>query len=185
MNDAPQPAIRLALPWLNMTFDGTERAAAALTDELRDWRPEDPSGHFVFSLGEIVAHLADERRMFARRLSGEDSEDGYWGEGPAADGVWKFRPLPSAAELLADLKAARAQLQPWLDRPVAELWQIPDGSRKLFAKQLEQLRAEGGDVASHELRGPANLNRILFAVACHEQSHRGVLHICLRMNGAL
>jgi uncharacterized damage-inducible protein DinB len=174
------------LPWTSMMLDYTEKVAGALTDELRDWRPADPSGKFFFSLGELVAHCADARRMFARQLAGSTSEDGYWSSGPAEgdpDGVWQFKPLPSAAELAASLKDARAELQPWLDMPAAEQWTVTDGAKAVFAKNLAAMRDKGMDTAESELRGPANINRILFAVVAHESGHRAALQTLLRMQG--
>lgn len=181
---ATQATIGQALPWTGMTFDYTEQIAEKLTDELRDWRPADPGGKFFFSLGELVAHCADARRMFARQLAGDDSAEDYWSTGPDADGVWGFRELPGAAELLDSLKAARAELQHWLDLPADEQWNSTDGTRAVFEKHLQQLREKGLDTAESELRGPANINRVLFAAAVHESGHRGTLQTLLRMNGA-
>lgn len=178
-----EATIGLALPWTSMTFDYTERIAATLTDELRDWRPNDPSGKFSFSLGEIVAHCADSRRMFARQLSGDDSTEGYWSEGPDESGVWKFKELPSASELLDSLKSARAELQTWLDKPASEQWQATAGTRAVFERHLQQLRENAKDTTEAERRGPANINRVLFAAACHESGHRGSLQTLLRMQG--
>jgi uncharacterized damage-inducible protein DinB len=178
-----QPTIGQALPWINMTFDYTEQVAAALTDELRDWRPSDPSGRFFFSLGELVAHCADSRRMFARQLAGSDSNEGYWSEGPGEDGVWKFRQLPSAAELAASLKDARQELAPFVALPASEQWNQTDGTRAIFEKSLQTMREKGKDTAEAELRGAANINRIFFAATAHEAGHRGALQTLLRMQG--
>jgi uncharacterized damage-inducible protein DinB len=178
-----QATIGQALPWTTMTFDYTEQVAALLTDELRDWRPEDPSGQFFFSLGEIVAHCADSRRMFARQLSGSQSEEGYWSQGPDEQGVWKFTELPAAADLVADLKAAREELAQWMGMPAGEQWNATDGTRAVFEKHLQTMRETGKDTGDAERRGPANINRILFAAAAHESGHRGSLQTLLRMKG--
>jgi uncharacterized damage-inducible protein DinB len=190
MDAAQQPqaeaTIGQMLPWTTNTLDYTEMVASKLTDELRDWRPTDPSGKFFFSLGELVAHSADTRRMFARQLAGNESEEGYWSmgdTGPSEDGVWQFKPLPSAAELLQSLKDARAEIQPYLDRPASEQWSVTDGNKAIFEKNLAGMREKGIDTAEAERRGPPNINRVLFAIMCHESGHRGALQTLLRMNG--
>jgi uncharacterized damage-inducible protein DinB len=190
MDAAQQPQAELTigqmLPWTSMTLDYTEKVASKLTDELRDWRPVDPSGKFFFSLGEIVAHSADTRRMWARQLAGSESEDGYWSigdDGPSEDGIWKFHPLPSAAELVQSLKDARAELQPFLDRPASEQWSITEGNKAIFEKNLAHMREKGIETAEAEKRGPANINRVLFAIMCHESGHRGALQTLLRQHG--
>lgn len=183
-NPQPQLTIGQSLPWVNMMFDYTEKIAATLTPELRDWRPTDPNGKFFFSLGELVAHSADARRMFGRQLTGNQSEDDYWSSGPSeADGVWQFKPLGSPEQLVASLKSAREELQPWLDKPASEQWTATEGTQAVFAKALAQMKEAGKDTAEMEARGAANVNRILFAVIAHESGHRAVLQTLLRMNG--
>jgi uncharacterized damage-inducible protein DinB len=179
----PQLTIGQALPWTGMTFDYTEKIADTLTDELVNWRPADPSGKFFFSLGEIVAHLADSRRMFARQLSGSDSMEGYWSEGPDENGVWPFKPLGSAAELAASLRSAREELAPYLELPSGEQWNPTDGTRSVFSRNLQAMQEKGADTALMEARGPASINRIVFAVVAHEAGHRGALQTLLRMQG--
>src|SRR3954464_13294483 len=66
------------LPWVNMTLDYTETLVAKIPDELLDFRPVDPNGHFFFSLAELAMHCADTRRMFANTLAGIESEEGMW-----------------------------------------------------------------------------------------------------------
>jgi uncharacterized damage-inducible protein DinB len=182
-NPQSQLTIGQSLPWVNMMFDYTEKIAAALPENLRDWRPTDPSGKFFFSLGELVAHMADARLMFARQLTGNTSEDGYISSGPNEEGVWPFGDLGTPQDLVARLKTARAELQPWLDKPAAEQWTATDGTTAVFEKNLAQMKEKGQDTVLMEQRGPANVNRILFAVVAHESGHRGVLQTLLRMNG--
>jgi uncharacterized damage-inducible protein DinB len=179
----PELTIGQSLPWVNMMFDYTEKISAVLPDTLRDWRPTDPSGKFFFSLGELVAHMADARLMFARQFSGDKSEEGYWSPGPGEDGVWPFPALGSVQELAASLKTARAALQPWLDLPASEQWNGTDGTRAVFERNLKMMEEQGQDTALMVQRGPANINRILFAVVAHESGHRGTLQTLLRMNG--
>jgi uncharacterized damage-inducible protein DinB len=182
-NEQLEATIGQVLPWTAMTFDYTDKVAAMLTDDLRDWRPSDPAGKFFFSLGELVAHCADARRMFARQLAGDDSTDGYWSDGPGEDGVWTFKDLPDAAALLLSLQSARRELQSWLDLPASRQGEQTSGTKAVFDRQLQLLREAGKDTAVAELRGPANINRVLFAAACHEAGHRSVLQTLLRMNG--
>ncbi|MDQ3024086.1 MAG: DinB family protein, partial [bacterium] len=74
----PAVSIGQHLPWVNMTLDYTEQLVEKMPEELLDFRPVDPNGHYMFSLGEIAMHLADTRRMFARTLAGSESTEGYW-----------------------------------------------------------------------------------------------------------
>jgi hypothetical protein len=59
------------MPWYGMTMDYTEKVCELIPEQLWDWRPEDPQGHFQASLGEIAMHCADERHGHAQMLSGE------------------------------------------------------------------------------------------------------------------
>jgi uncharacterized damage-inducible protein DinB len=185
MDAAAQPSLSVAgfLPWINMVLDYTDEIAALIPEDKVDWRPEDPSGHFSFSLGEIAMHIADARRMFARQLSGVDSEEGYWSEGPDERGVWKFQPSAGKAKILHSMAEARRELKPFIDMPASSYTQTTDGSRQTFEKSLERLREAGQPTAEAEARGPANIVRVLMAVIAHEAGHRGALQTLLRMQG--
>ncbi len=185
MDAATQPGLSVAgfLPWINMVLDYTDEIVALIPEDKLDWRPEDPTGHFCFSLGEIAMHIADARRMFARQLSGSESEDGYWSEGPDAQGVWKFTPPAGKAEILHSMNEARRELKAYLDLPAASYTQTTDGSRSTFEKSLERLREAGQPTNEAEARGPANIVRVLMAVIAHEAGHRGSLQTLLRMQG--
>jgi hypothetical protein len=54
------------LPWVNMTLDYTESLLEKTPDELLDFRPVDPNGHFMFSIAELAMHCADTRRSVSR-----------------------------------------------------------------------------------------------------------------------
>ena len=178
-----EPTIGQALPWVNLTFDYTEQIAELIPEDMLDWRPEDPSGKWSFSLGEIAMHCADARLMFARQLSGNESTEGYWSEGPGEDGVWPFKQRGSRQEILDSLKAAREELEPYLNQPVSAMSEQTEGTRAVFDKTLQQIKEAGRDTAEHELRGPANILRVVMAAACHEAGHRGALQTLLRQQG--
>jgi len=185
MDSATQagPTIGQVYPWLNMTFDYTDRIAALIPDELLDWRYEDPSGKWTFSLAELAMHCADARIMFARQISGNDSEEGYWSSGPAEDGVWPFKAYGDRQAILDSLRAARAELDEVLNRSADDVLFVPEGTKKVYENVLGQMKDQGTDTASLELRGPANLARVLMAAAVHEAGHRGSMQTLLRMKG--
>ena len=56
-----QQTIGDQMPWYGVTMDYTEKIGELIPEELWDWRPEDPQGHFQASLGEIAIHCTDER----------------------------------------------------------------------------------------------------------------------------
>jgi uncharacterized damage-inducible protein DinB len=179
----PQTNVGMALPWVNMMFDYTDKIAAAIPDELLDWRPTDPSGKWCFSLGEIAMHCADARRMFARQLSGDAREDDYWSEGPGEDGVWPFKPHGSKQAILDSLKSSRSELQPFLERPASSITEITEGTHKAYEQWLKQMREKNKDTSELEARGPANVVRVLMAATVHESGHRGALQTLLRQHG--
>ena len=173
------------LPWLKMTMDYTDEIAALIPEDKLDWRPTDPSGRFCFSLGEIAMHCADTRQMFARQLANDESEDGYWSEGPNEEGVWMFKAPASKQEILDSLKAGRELVERFMAEPVAKLLEPTEGTSKAHAKNIARLREAGkdSDVASAERRGPATYFRVLMATATHEAGHRGALQTLLRQQG--
>jgi len=187
MDATPQAGLTVDeyLLWLGMTLDYTDKIAAAIPDELLDWRPEDPSGKYCFSLAEIVMHIADARLMFSTQLTGEDAADQYWAtsEGPNEEGVWTFREYDGKQALLDRLKATRAVYDPWISQPYTTLLDVPDGARKAYDGFLKKLKEEGHDTAMMEKRGPASVLRVVMAVTAHEAGHRGALQTLLRQHG--
>ncbi len=179
----PARTVGDALPWVRMTLDYTEQLAAAIPEELLDWRPTDPTGKFCFSLAEIVMHCADARRMFAGQLSGECHDDEFWSSGPNAAGAWPFKERPDKAALLDSLSAVRALFKPYLERPAEELTAETAGTRAAYRKNMEALKEGGHDTAMLERAGVPNIVRVLFAVAAHEAGHRGSLQTLLRQHG--
>ncbi|MEZ5339427.1 MAG: DinB family protein [bacterium] len=185
MDSAAQTSKTIAqvYPWLNMTLDYTEKIAALIPEELLDWRYEDPSGKWTFSLAEQAMHCADARIMFARQLSGNSSEEGYWSQGPGEDGVWPFREYGSKQAILDSLKSARAELDEVMNRGAAEVLTIPEGTKKVYEQVLKQMQEQGADTSGLETRGPANIIRVLMAAVVHESGHRGSMQTLLRMKG--
>jgi hypothetical protein len=180
----PQPTVGIVLPWVNMTFDQTEQVSALIPEQLMEWRLPDPSGRWHFSLAEIVMHCADARRMFARQLSGSESTEGYWSTGPAGDdGVWGFGPYPSREAVLESLKDARAEFQTFLDKPASCITEVTDGTQQIFQTAMAKLRERGESTGQAELRGPANIVRVLMAGIAHESGHRSSLQTLLRLHG--
>ena len=180
---APEVTLREALPWATLIMDYTDKIAALVPDDLLDWRPEDPSGKFSFSLAEIIMHCADARLMFSRQLTGEDTEEGYWSAGPGEGDVWLFKDYSGKQELIDSLDSSRALLESWLDRPGAALTEVPDSCRQAFERHLAKMREKGEDTSVLEKRGPANIVRVMMAVAAHESGHRGTLQTALRLKG--
>ncbi|MCB1215786.1 DinB family protein [bacterium] len=185
MDSAAQTSKTIAqvYPWLNMTFDYTDKIAALIPDELLDWRYEDPSGKWTFSLAEQAMHCADARIMFARQLSGNNSEEGYWSQGPGEDGVWPFKEYGSKQAILDSLKSARAELDEVMNRGAADVLTIPEGTKKVYEQVLKQMQEQGADTSGLETRGPANIIRVLMAAVVHESGHRGSMQTLLRMKG--
>jgi len=177
------------LPWVNMTLDYTESLVDKIPDELLDFRPVDPNGHFMFSLAELAMHCADSRRMFANTLAGIESEEGMWTEWDENDAgnemamTWKFKPRGTKQEILNSLRDARGLLEPWMTLPVSSLNESTEGTRESFNKNLAKMREKGADTADVELRGPSTVNRVLFALTAHEAGHRGTLQTLLRLQG--
>jgi hypothetical protein len=176
-------AIGVGYPWLSMTLDQTDRVVTILPEDKLDWRLNDPSGKWHFSLAEIAMHCADARRLFARMLSGSDRTDDYRSPGPGEDGVWPFHPYKSKQAIIDDLAAARAELQPWLDRPTPAATEITDAAHAAWEKNLASMKEKGTDTSVDELRGPATILRVLMAAAVHEAGHRSSLQTLLRMHG--
>jgi len=184
---APAVTIGQHLPWVNMTLDYTEQLVEKIPEDMLDFRPADPNGHYFFSLAELAMHCADSRRMFARTLAGSESQDGYWTEWDENDNsedmTWKFKPRGSKQEILDSLREAREELSPWLSLPLSSLNEATDGTRASYEKNLGKMREKGADTADVELRGPSTVNRVLFAVTAHESGHRGTLQTLLRLQG--
>jgi hypothetical protein len=184
--DPSAPTVGFVLPWVNAVLDGTERVTGLIPEDKLDWRLPDPSGRWHFSLAEIAMHCADSRVMFARQLAGNDSQEGYWSIGyPGDDGIWQFHPYGSKQAILDSLKRGRAELQPFFDLPAASCSDVTAGMRKIYDKYLAGLREKGKetDAATAELRGPANIVRVLMAVVAHENGHKSSLCTLLRMHG--
>lgn len=177
-----EATLRESLPWVKMTLDQMEQVAELIPEDELDWRPEDPSGKYCFSLSEIVKHVTDARVMFASQLSGEEKEDAYWSE-PDEDGTWKFAAHKDKAELLDRLAASRHVVEPWLDKPVSALLEVTDGTRAIFDRHVAALKEQDKPVEDWERRGSANINRVLMALAIHEAGHRGTLQTLLRQKG--
>lgn len=189
MDTARQPVLLIgdALPWVRMTLDYTDKLAQQLPAELLHWRSPDPSGAFSFSLGEIVAHIADCRRMFIGQLEGaEVPEDLYWSEGPREPDytVWEFKPF-TRETLLDSLAAARMVVDEWLARPADGMYEPTPGTTEVWEKMKAKLSQDGNseELARAELRGPASVVRVLMALAVHEAGHRGSLGTLLRQHG--
>jgi uncharacterized damage-inducible protein DinB len=174
------------LPWTRLTLDYTESVCAVIPEAQLNWRPIDPGGRFFFSLAELVMHMSDMRRRFARQLSGKPSVEGYWCTSPtaAADGSWEFRVCGGKAELLGSLEEGRRELEHWLDLPAAQLHDTTPATVSAY----EEKRKKCEEPCSPEdeallKRGPATILRVLMAASVHEAGHRGALQTLLRQLG--
>lgn len=177
------------LPWIGITLDHTERITRLVDEKLAALRPVDPIGRFCFSLGELVMHIADSRRMFLGQLDGADYSGGYWADsaGPDLNGAWHFSPPASWADVQESVSWAGGKLREYLAGPLEALWEPTAGTRGFFEHYLADLRQAGRDeqAAQYERRGPASLARTLTALACHEAGHRGSLQTLLRLHGII
>jgi hypothetical protein len=175
------------LPWVNSTLDYTERLVGLIPDELLDHRPVDPLGGHFFTPAEVAMHLADERRELARMLDGSDSREQFWtltSWETGGDGTpWKSLPYGGSSELLASLREGRAEFEPWLSLPLAQLHDTTEGTRRKHERLMAEFRQKGMDTQDFERRGPSTINRVLFALTVHEAGHRGYLQTILRLNG--
>ncbi|MCC7477276.1 DinB family protein [bacterium] len=178
-----QLSIGAAIAMLRIYFDYTDQVCAAVPEDRMDWRPDGADGGYYFSLAESIQHIADTRLQFARQLEGSDSEEGSWNTG-YTDSVspWEFR-RGSLAEIMQSLKSSRGMLEPWLERPLADLIQPTAGTRKLYEERLRARREAGEDTSALEARGPSTLASVLFFLSAHEQGHRAVLQTQLRQLG--
>jgi hypothetical protein len=174
------------LPWVVNTFNYTDSVASYVPDELMDYRPVDPSGAFHFSICELLMHISDSRRDFARQLSGANRDGGYWSpqEFIPEDGVWTFREYCNRDELFNSLRMARGELDVWLELPADRLLQPTSESRKLYDQAIEKLERDNRKPSPGMLkRGPLNPMRVMTAAAIHESGHRGALQTLMRLNG--
>ena len=177
------PIIRDQLPWVTLTLDFTDKLAELIPEDELDWRPVDPSGKWSFSLVEIIKHVTDSRIMFIGQLNGDEDSGKYWSEPPGEDGMWKFADHKDKAEVVTRLVEARRGIEEWLDKPASMLLEVTDGWRATFEMIIERVKAHDGPVEDYYRRGPANINRVLMALAVHEAGHRGTLHALLRQKG--
>lgn len=185
-----QPTIGRNLGWVNYTFHRSESTAAAIPEDLLDWRPKDPAGGFQFSLAEIVMHIADARRMFVCQLTGVDESQNYWSPAywspTASDAdIYKFKPYGNRQALLDSLAASRTLYEPYLALPAAALLHTPPSGRLTFERMLADYRAAGHDMTVLEQDGPPSIYHVLFMACVHESGHRGTLHTLLRINGVI
>lgn len=185
MSSAPRSDLPLgvAFPWLTLALDQTDKIAAIVPEDKLEWRLSDPSGKWHFSLAEIVMHCADARRLFARMMSGLERPDDYASPGPSENGVWSFRPYQSKQAILDDLAAAREELRPWLERPLAEAMTVVDPTRATWEQNLARMKEKEMDTAVEELRGTPSILRVLMGCVVHETGHRASLQTLLRMHG--
>jgi uncharacterized damage-inducible protein DinB len=179
-------SIAESIPWIDITFDYTEKVCASIPPELMDWRPADPSGAYSFSLAEIAMHIADERLELARRLAGTEDENGYWTIKAAwASGQpWEFRQPANMVEVLQSLRRGRQALREWLERPHEELLETTAGTRAAFERHIAGMSQQGKEPEAALLkRGPASIVRIMMFLCMHESGHRGALQALLRQHG--
>ncbi len=86
-----QQTIGDQMPWYGITMDYTEKICELIPEELWDWRPADPQGHFQASLGEIAMHCADERHDHAQMLKGEIERGVFFTLSPGKEGKKGFK----------------------------------------------------------------------------------------------
>jgi hypothetical protein len=178
-----QQTIGDQMPWYGMTMDYTEKICALIPDELWDWRPADPQGHFQASLGEIAMHCADERHGHAQMLNGEMDRSVCFTLNPGKDGINRFREGVTKQDVLVSLSAGRALLDRYAHLPAGRLTDVTEGAKATYERQIASVKEQGIDPTRMEMRGPPGIFRVLMGVACHEAGHRGTLYTLLRLNG--
>ena len=179
-------SIRDSIPWLVTFLSYTDDVCKAVTEANRDWRMSDPQENWYLSLLEQVMHIADSRfdvlANIEDGLEESATHQAWCTEFASIKAPWKFREA-KVEDVLASLAQARTKIDAWLDQPAAELLAITDGSRKLFTKRIEDMKAGGKDTAALEKRGPTPVINMLLFLAAHEQSHRSLLQHHLRVSG--
>jgi uncharacterized damage-inducible protein DinB len=186
LTPAPELTAADGMPIVRLTLDYGERLCALIPDELRQWRPPDPSGRYCFSLEELAMHMADARWLFAGQLDGEHYEGHNWAIEQAQDGgAWSFKTADDFQQVLDSLAQSRARLEHWLSRPLSDLYQPTPGTSAFFNTYQQHLREQGKAEAAtaYARRGPATLARTLASFIAHESGHRGALQTLLRMHG--
>ena|ERR1700687_1640874 len=178
-----QQTIGDQMPWYGMTMDYTGKICELIPQQLWNWRPEDPQGHFQASLGEIAMHCADERHGHAQMLSGETDRSMFFTLSPGKDGISKFREDVSKQDVLASLRAGRALLDRYAHLPADRLTDVTEGAKAAYKRQIASVKEQGIDTIGMEMRGAPGIFRVLMGVACHEAGHRGTLYTLLRLNG--
>ena len=87
------------------------------------------------------------------------------------------------AREVQQLRAARQELQPFLDLPASSLTAVLQPTLESFDKMVAQLKEQGKDTSEIEARGPANVVRVMMALVAHESGHRASLQTLLRLQG--
>ncbi len=85
--------------------------------------------------------------------------------------------------MLGRLAEARSVVEHWLDQPASTLLDVTENSKAVFQENLKRMKEAGHSSEDWERRGPANVNRVLVALAVHEAGHRGTLQALLRQQG--
>lgn len=169
----------------------TEELLAKIPDDLLEFRPEDPSGRFQFSIAEIFAHVADARTMFATTYLADvpmdDQEGLYMMSPPDEDGAWKPNVedfgRPALERALAE---GWGRLAPALEMPESEAFAATPGGLRMHDAAASR-RDAGEEPQPWDERvlswGPATLIRVLATCASHEAGHRGALVSLARRHG--
>ena len=173
-----------SLLWARQMLDYTDKVCAAVPAEAYSLRAEDPSGAYMFSAGELIAHIADSRWSVVDWIEG--SEQGkaraFSTKYGGTKEPWEFR-AATPEEIISSLSDGRVALDEIFTRPLASLLETTPGLIKSHTKRLERMKTDGKDTAEEEVRGPQiMLDPIIFLMA-HEQSHRGTLQHMLRAAG--
>ena len=176
-----------ALPWLKTMLDYTDKVCAGIKEEDGDLRAADPQGGYVFSVKELLLHIADSRwQCYTWLVGGEEQErfqaESFCNEYGGTENPWDFREA-SVADALNRLRESREKLESWLDRPAAEMLGTTEALRHTHEKFIERLREAGKDIAEMEAAGPGGVVNSLLFLTGHEQAHRAVLQHMLRIHG--
>ncbi len=181
----PDRTVLSAFPAYKWITDQTDQVVAKLTDELAAWRPEMSDGSWHFSLGEIVAHIADAAYMFHGMLTGEDYDDTYFMKPPedfeGGQVEWKVTREFNADDVKAHLKAVREKWVEVLAWPIEKAYEPTDATMKQFEEMKEKDDSDEFHKA-HLIHGPSTALRVITTLVAHEAGHRSSMITLMRVH---
>jgi len=165
-------------------LDYTDEVCESIPSDAYELRPTDPSGGYMFSVGELIAHMADTRWACLDWINGSELEktQGFCTEYGGTKKPWVFR-AAEPCEILKSLSDARAAIDEMLSRPSDSLMASTASLEDAHRGRIERIREAGKPTADLESAGPSILANIVVFLIAHEQAHRGALQLFVREHG--